>query len=181
VFIDDGISGTRLDRPALERLRDLVAEGVFEVLLVTAPDRLARRYAYQVVLIEEFIRGMCGGPMDLRDSKIVSPAMAKAARGAPRPNGSRSGCPHSLIQRSGSGRKPNSHRIGSGHCVTTRSIPLCCGVCWSVGVVTGAWSALGAPKAGGISMPSATHGMCRGHAQAVASVRRPSSDGFGIT
>jgi predicted site-specific integrase-resolvase len=48
VFIDDGISGTRLDRPALERLRDLVAEGVFEVLLVTAPDRLARCYAYAI-------------------------------------------------------------------------------------------------------------------------------------
>jgi site-specific DNA recombinase len=59
VFIDDGISGTRLDRPALERLRDLVAEGVFEVLLVTAPDRLARRYTYQVVVVEEFIRGRC--------------------------------------------------------------------------------------------------------------------------
>jgi DNA invertase Pin-like site-specific DNA recombinase len=42
VFIDDGVSGTRLDRPALERLRDLVAEGAFEVVLVTAPDRLAR-------------------------------------------------------------------------------------------------------------------------------------------
>ena len=49
VFIDDGISGTRLDRPALDRLRDLAAEGAFEVILVTAPDRLARRYAYQVV------------------------------------------------------------------------------------------------------------------------------------
>jgi predicted site-specific integrase-resolvase len=43
VFIDDGVSGTRLDRPALERWRDLAAEGAFEVLLVTAPDRLARR------------------------------------------------------------------------------------------------------------------------------------------
>jgi site-specific DNA recombinase len=59
VFIDDGISGTRLDRPALERLRDLAAEGAFEVVLVTAPDRLARRYAYQVVLVEELIRGGC--------------------------------------------------------------------------------------------------------------------------
>jgi site-specific DNA recombinase len=59
VFIDDGISGTRLDRPALDRLRDLVAEGVFEVLLVTAPDRLARRDAYQVVLVEEFMRCGC--------------------------------------------------------------------------------------------------------------------------
>jgi DNA invertase Pin-like site-specific DNA recombinase len=59
VFIDDGISGTRLDRPALDRLRDLAVEGAFEVMLVTAPDRLARRYAYQVVLVEEFIRGGC--------------------------------------------------------------------------------------------------------------------------
>jgi site-specific DNA recombinase len=59
IFIDDGVSGTRLDRPALERLRDLVAEGAFEVVLVTAPDRLARRYAYQVVLVEELTRCGC--------------------------------------------------------------------------------------------------------------------------
>jgi len=59
VFIDDGISGTRLDRPALERLRDLAAEDVCDVILVTAPDRLARRYAYQVVLIAEIIRCGC--------------------------------------------------------------------------------------------------------------------------
>ena len=52
-------SGTRLDRPALDRLRDSAAEGAFEVILVTAPDRLARRYAYQVVLVEEFIRDGC--------------------------------------------------------------------------------------------------------------------------
>jgi site-specific DNA recombinase len=59
VCIDDGVSGTRLDRPALERLRDLAAEGAFEVVLVTAPDRLARRYAYQVVLVEELTRAGC--------------------------------------------------------------------------------------------------------------------------
>ncbi len=59
LFIDDGVSGTRLDRPALERLRDLAAEGTFEVVLVTAPDRLARRYAYQVVLVEELTRSGC--------------------------------------------------------------------------------------------------------------------------
>jgi site-specific DNA recombinase len=59
VFIDEGVSGTRLDRPALDRLRDLVAEGAFEVLLVTVPDRLARRYAYQVLLVEEFHRCGC--------------------------------------------------------------------------------------------------------------------------
>ena len=59
VFIDEGVSGSRLDRPALDRLRDLAAEGVFEVLLVTTPDRLARRYAYQVLLVEEFHRCGC--------------------------------------------------------------------------------------------------------------------------
>jgi site-specific DNA recombinase len=59
VFIDEGVSGSRLDRPALDRLRDLAAEGVFETLLVTTPDRLARRYAYQVLLVEEFHRCGC--------------------------------------------------------------------------------------------------------------------------
>jgi len=59
VFIDEGVSGARLDRPALDRLRDLAAEGAFEVLLVTVPDRLAHRYAYQVLLVEEFTRCGC--------------------------------------------------------------------------------------------------------------------------
>ena len=56
VFEDDGFSGAALQRPALERLRDRAAEGAFEVLLCHAPDRLARRYAYQVLLLEEFQR-----------------------------------------------------------------------------------------------------------------------------
>src|SRR5512142_789000 len=56
VFEDEGISGATLTRPALERLRDRAAEGAFEVLLCHAPDRLARRYAYQVLLLEEFQR-----------------------------------------------------------------------------------------------------------------------------
>lgn len=56
VFCDDGFSGATLIRPALERLRDRAAEGAFEVLLCHAPDRLARRYAYQVLLLEEFAR-----------------------------------------------------------------------------------------------------------------------------
>src|SRR6266536_1079183 len=57
VFEDDGFSGASLQRPALERLRDRAAEGCFEVLLCHAPDRLARRYAYQVLLLEELARG----------------------------------------------------------------------------------------------------------------------------
>src|SRR4051794_41404139 len=47
VFEDDGYSGARLIRPALERLRDLVCQVPVDVLLVHAPDRLARKYAYQ--------------------------------------------------------------------------------------------------------------------------------------
>jgi site-specific DNA recombinase len=60
VFIDEGFSGSRLDRPALDRLRDAAREGEFEVIGVFSPDRLARRYAYQVLLLEEFRRAACG-------------------------------------------------------------------------------------------------------------------------
>jgi len=56
VFEDEGYSGATLARPALERLRDLVAEGQVEVVLVYGPDRLSRKYAYQVLLLEEFSR-----------------------------------------------------------------------------------------------------------------------------
>jgi DNA invertase Pin-like site-specific DNA recombinase len=52
-FLDDGYSGSTLARPALERLRDLAAVGGVDRLYVHAPDRLARRYAYQVLLVEE--------------------------------------------------------------------------------------------------------------------------------
>jgi site-specific DNA recombinase len=57
-FIDDGYSGTTLVRPALERLRDLAASGGLDRLYVHSPDRLARKYAYQVLLLDEFRR--CG-------------------------------------------------------------------------------------------------------------------------
>ena len=56
VFQDDGHSGASLVRPALERLRDLVCQVPVDVLLVHSPDRLARKYAYQALLIEEFAR-----------------------------------------------------------------------------------------------------------------------------
>jgi site-specific DNA recombinase len=56
LFIDDGYSGSTLDRPALDRLRDLVNEGAIDMVLIYAPDRLARHYAYQVVVLEEFKR-----------------------------------------------------------------------------------------------------------------------------
>jgi site-specific DNA recombinase len=55
-FVDDGVSGETLTRPALERLRDQVAAGACDRLYVHSPDRLARKYAYVVLLVEEFRR-----------------------------------------------------------------------------------------------------------------------------
>ncbi len=55
-FVDIGTSGATLVRPALERLRDLIAAGGIDRLYVHSPDRLARKYAYQALLIEEFQR-----------------------------------------------------------------------------------------------------------------------------
>lgn len=52
-FIDDGYSGSTLVRPALERLRDQAAAGSIGRLYVHSPDRLARRYAYQALLVDE--------------------------------------------------------------------------------------------------------------------------------
>ena len=45
VFRDEGYSGSRLDRPGLDALRDAVRDGEVEILAVVTPDRLARRYA----------------------------------------------------------------------------------------------------------------------------------------
>ena len=56
VFEDEGYSGATLIRPGLERLRDLAAQIEIPVVLCYAPDRLARRYVYQALLIEEFAR-----------------------------------------------------------------------------------------------------------------------------
>ena len=56
VFEDAGYSGATLERPGLERVRDLAAEGQIQAVLVYAPDRLSRKYAYQVLLIEELAR-----------------------------------------------------------------------------------------------------------------------------
>jgi site-specific DNA recombinase len=52
-FVDAGYSGSSLVRPALERLRDVAAAGGLDRLYVHCPDRLARHYAYQVLLLEE--------------------------------------------------------------------------------------------------------------------------------
>ena len=56
IFEDDGYSGATLERPGLERVRDLAAEGQIQTVLVSAPDRLSRKYAYQILLMEELAR-----------------------------------------------------------------------------------------------------------------------------
>jgi site-specific DNA recombinase len=80
IYRDEGFSGARLDRPALDRLRDAIVRGEVDVLLITSPDQLARRYAYQVWLLEEFARLGCeviflerpptGDPQDALDLQI---------------------------------------------------------------------------------------------------------------
>lgn len=59
IFRDEGYSGSRLDRPGLDALRDAVRDGIVATIAVLTPDRLARKYAYQVLLLEEFRRAGC--------------------------------------------------------------------------------------------------------------------------
>ena len=53
VFRDDGYSGASLRRPGLDRLRDAAAGARLDRILITAPDRLARNYVHQMLLVEE--------------------------------------------------------------------------------------------------------------------------------
>ena len=53
IYLDEGYSGANLNRPGLDALRDAAAMAEFELLLVAAPDRLARNYVHQVLLLEE--------------------------------------------------------------------------------------------------------------------------------
>ena len=59
VYRDDGYSGARIGRPGLDRLRDHAALAELDVVLVTAPDRLARNYVHQVLLIDELAGRGC--------------------------------------------------------------------------------------------------------------------------
>jgi site-specific DNA recombinase len=59
IFIDNGVSGARLDRPALDRLRDQASWGEFESVVIASPDRLARQYPHQWLLQNEFKKYGC--------------------------------------------------------------------------------------------------------------------------
>jgi site-specific DNA recombinase len=59
IYQDEGLSGASVDRPALDALRDAVAVGELEAVLILSPDRLARQFAYQYVVTEEFEQAGC--------------------------------------------------------------------------------------------------------------------------
>jgi site-specific DNA recombinase len=62
LFRDDGYSGAKLKRPGLDRLRDGVAARELDLVLVTAPDRLARHYVHPVIVLEEIEATGCRLP-----------------------------------------------------------------------------------------------------------------------
>jgi site-specific DNA recombinase len=55
-FIDDGCSGARLDRPGLDALRNAAEAGTVDAIWCLSPDRLARSYAYQILILDELAR-----------------------------------------------------------------------------------------------------------------------------
>jgi site-specific DNA recombinase len=59
IYRDEGYSGASLNRPGLDALRDRAALADLDVVVITAPDRLARRYLHQVVVIEELAEHGC--------------------------------------------------------------------------------------------------------------------------
>ena len=59
IFREDGYSGASLDRPALDLLRDKARIRDFDAVVVLAPDRLARNYVHQMILIEELEKCGC--------------------------------------------------------------------------------------------------------------------------
>jgi len=59
IFLDEGYSGKVLRRPGLDKLLDKVYEGCYDNVLILAPDRLARSYGHQIMLLEEFQRKGC--------------------------------------------------------------------------------------------------------------------------
>lgn len=65
IFRDDAYSGATLKRPGLDHLRDAVRNHEVNRILVTAPDRLARNYVHQMLLLDEFAQAGC--PVEFLD------------------------------------------------------------------------------------------------------------------
>ena len=75
-FCDDGHSGARLDRPGLDALRDAAEAGLIERVWCLSPDRLARVYAYQVIVLDELAAtgSASGSPTPRRSTTTRRPA-----------------------------------------------------------------------------------------------------------
>jgi len=58
-FCDEGCTGSELYRPSLERLRDQIATSIIDRVYVLSPDRLARKFVHQALLLEEFTKHDC--------------------------------------------------------------------------------------------------------------------------
>jgi site-specific DNA recombinase len=60
-YIDDGYSGTLLDRPALNQMRADVKADLFDTIYFLAADRIAREVEYQRIIVGELLKHG-GGP-----------------------------------------------------------------------------------------------------------------------
>ena len=91
IFRDDGYSGAKLDRPGLDALRTAAAQAASDRLLICTPDRLARNYVHQMVVLEALERRgvrvfrRCGG------SPRCEAESARSRGGLSRPAGDRGG------------------------------------------------------------------------------------------
>jgi site-specific DNA recombinase len=97
-YIGDGLSGARLDRPALDRLRDAARRGALDAGIILSPERLARHDAHQWLLIEAvekvntpvlFLQNPCGDSphgkrLTQRQGRIAEDARAQLAEGTRR-------------------------------------------------------------------------------------------------
>ena len=125
IFRDDGYSGSRLNRPGLDRLRDQVRLAVFDRVLITAPDRLARNFVHQMVILEELEQQGCGvefldRPMsdDPHDQLVLQIRGAVAEYEQTLIRGIRPGCA------STKGKRRSSARFSPGIPIP-RSVPVC--------------------------------------------------------
>ena len=55
-YIDDGYTGTLLDRPALNQLRADLKSDVFDTVYFLAADRIARAAAHQTIIVDELLK-----------------------------------------------------------------------------------------------------------------------------
>ncbi len=54
MFVDNNVSGKSLQRHSLDELRDIIRTDSIDAIIAYSPDRLARNYSHQLILLEEF-------------------------------------------------------------------------------------------------------------------------------